>query len=735
MTPAQLTKLARKAIADCEAALPALDEGDELAPLVALVNELIEENRALASDREAAFGYIREKINQLLVIIGTIPLKAEELDNKSLISLDPIGVVAQSFSQILTHVRQTNDKLGLAMEEIKAIFEAVGGGIVVLDRGMHIVSYNRGFMKMFSDPGNEINGRSCLEVVGAESDTCPAFAEMMRTATTAVVPDLPLRGHHYSVVASPVRDHDGNIVRAVLLYLDITDLIRARAALAEEKERLLITLESIAEGVIATGTDGCVTLMNRVAERLTGWEMKQAIGKPICEVLSLLGDKELNSCTDLLRDALRGDGGAERFHKTMILTQNGEERLVSLSAAPIVGQEEDVAGAILVFRDITNEKKLEEEMFKSARIDSLGLLAGGIAHDFNNLLTTILGNIGLTTLSLKEKPDLQQQLAQAEKACLKARDITQQLMTFAKGGAPIKKIVSIADLVREDVEFALRGSNITSEIRIDDGLWLAEVDRSQISQVLNNLIINAKQAMPQGGKITVRARNFHLPERNPVPLEPGDYIQISVIDEGMGIPPAHLNRIFDPYFTTKQTGSGLGLASSYAITKKHGGHLGVYSKLGEGSTFTLYLPAVIEAKPADTDEGALQEGSLKAKVLVMDDDESIRKLVAQLLARLNLPFETASDGEEALALYKAAKKNGTPFDVVIMDLTVPGGMGGAEAMSALLEFDPEVKAIVSSGYSIDSAMAEHQKHGFKAVMPKPFELRTLVNTIKEVLAA
>jgi len=735
MTPEQLITLARKALADSEAALPDTGTAGELAPVAALVNELIEENRALARDREAAFGYIREKINQLLVIIGTIPLKTEELDNESLIGLDPIGIVAESFSQILTHVRQTNDKLGLAMEEIKAIFEAVGGGIVVLDRGMHIVSCNRRFQQMFPNPEKEIKGRSCLEVVGSESDTCPAYEEMMRTGTTAVVPDLPLQGRHYSIVASPVRDHDGNIVRAVLLYLDITDLIGARAALAEEKERLLITLASIAEGVIATSIDGCVTLMNRVAESLTGWELKHAVGKPICEVLSLLGDKELNSCTDLLRNALQNENRVERLDNTMLVTHDGEERLISLSAAPIVGQDEAVAGAILVFRDITNEKKLEEEIFKSARIDSLGLMAGGIAHDFNNLLTTVLGNINLTSLSLQNQPDLQQHLAQAEKACLKARDITHQLMTFAKGGAPIKKIVSIADLVQEDVEFSMRGSDITSEIRIDDDLWLAEVDKGQISQVLNNLIINAKQAMPQGGKITVRAKNFHLPERNPVPLEPGDYIQIAVSDEGMGIPPAHLNRIFDPYFTTKQTGSGLGLASSYAITKKHGGHLGVYSRLGEGATFTLYLPAVVNAKPADTDEAALQEGSLNAKVLIMDDDESIRNLVGQLLSRLNLPFATASDGSEAIELYKAAKNNGAPFDVVIMDLTVPGGMGGAEAMTALLEFDPAVKAIVSSGYSTDSAMAEHQKHGFKAVMPKPFELRTLVNTIKEVLVA
>ncbi|MCJ7773707.1 MAG: ATP-binding protein, partial [Desulfobacterales bacterium] len=379
---------------------------------------------------------------------------------------------------------------------------------------------------------------------------------------------------------------------------------------------------------------------------------------------------------------------------------------------------------------ITDRKKMEEELLRSDKLESVGVLAGGIAHDFNNILTVIMGNISFAKDQVKSEDEIFELLTEAEAASTRAQTLTKQLLTFAKGGAPVKKIAQLKDVIKESALFVLRGSKSSYEFSITEDLWSVNVDVGQISQVINNMVINANQAMPEGGIIQVAAENFIIEDSHGLPVKPGRYIKISITDQGVGIAEKHLSNIFDPYFTTKQKGSGLGLATTYSIIKKHNGHIIVESQLGVGTTFHIYLPA--SDKPvSEKEEITIIKGY--GKILVMDDEAPLRKMVGRMLKNLGYESEVAKDGDEAIRMYKAAQESEKPYDAVILDLTIPGGMGGKEAVKRLLEIDPEIKAIVSSGYSDDPVLANFQEYGFKGMMPKPFESQSLGKVLHEVL--
>ena len=377
--------------------------------------------------------------------------------------------------------------------------------------------------------------------------------------------------------------------------------------------------------------------------------------------------------------------------------------------------------------DITERKRMEEELLRTQKLESVGLLAGGIAHDFNNILTVIMGNISFAKDQVKSEDEIFELLTEAEDASTRAQTLTKQLLTFAKGGAPLKEIASIKNILKESCSFVLRGSKSSCEFSLIEDLWPAEVDVGQMSQVINNIVTNANHAMPEGGIIQVSAENLIIDEKHGLPGEPGRYVRISITDQGVGIAQKHLLNIFDPYFTTKQEGSGFGLATAYSIIKKHDGHITVESQLGIGTTFHIYLPASDKAIP-EKEKVKVIKG--QGRILVMDDEAALRKVVGRMLAMLGYEAEFAQDGAEAIRMVKEAEK---PYDAVILDLTVPGGMGGKEAINKLLEIDPEVKAIVSSGYSDDPVLANFQEYGFKGIMPKPFQSQLLSKVIHEVL--
>ncbi len=513
---------------------------------------------------------------------------------------------------------------------------------------------------------------------------------------------------------------------------DITPQRIATNALQAEKKRLVVTLRSIGDAVIATDCEGRITLMNPIAETLTGWQEAEAVGRPLMEVFQIVNERTREPCANPVEKVLQTGQIVGLANHTLLIARDGREYFIADSGAPILDAERAIVGVILVFRDITERQAIQRELSKMEKLQSLGVLAGGIAHDFNNFLTGIIGNLSLAKLDLQTGKPVDSALDEMEKAALRAKDLTQQLLTFSKGGDPVRHTADIADIVHEAAQFALRGSNVRCDVALEADLHLSEVDGGQIAQVLYNLIINADQAMPEGGTITLRGDNVALPSDNAYALPPGDYIRLAVQDQGLGIRTDHLKKVFDPYFTTKQKGSGLGLAVAYSVISKHDGQLTVDSQLGEGTTFTILLPASDRPLQRVADQGhAVTSGS--GYVLVMDDEDFIRDLAERMLTKMGYRVAVAADGQAALNLYRQARVDGEPFDVVILDLTVPGAMGGKEAFEHLKKMDPEVRAIVSSGYANDPIMSNHLDYGFCGAVQKPYQMKDLSLALKRVM--
>jgi signal transduction histidine kinase/CheY-like chemotaxis protein len=430
-----------------------------------------------------------------------------------------------------------------------------------------------------------------------------------------------------------------------------------------------------------------------------------------------------------------GDTVMELPSRTKLLSLKGTSRLVDGCCSPIHSEASAVIGTVLVFRDVTEHERLEQELVRATRLESVGILAGGIAHDFNNILTVVLGNVALAALDLEPASDAGRSLQEAEKATLRARDLTQQLLTFAKGGEPVRAAVQLEGVVREITTFTLRGSKVKPEFVVSENLWPADADKGQIGRVVQNLVINAVQAMPEGGTITLTLTNEQVDGFSQQALPPGDYVRIAIQDTGVGIKPENLSRIFDPYFTTKQTGSGLGLAAVYSIVSKHHGTIDVDSHVGSGTTFRIWLPASHAMVLSDDPLAATARGvSMRGRVLFMDDEEPIRNMAAFMLRRFGFDVVCVADGSEVVKEYAQALVSGTPYVLVILDLTVPGGIGGRQAVDQLRRIDPNVKAIVSSGYSSDPVLANFRTHGFCGVAVKPYELGNLARVLREVMA-
>ena len=388
--------------------------------------------------------------------------------------------------------------------------------------------------------------------------------------------------------------------------------------------------------------------------------------------------------------------------------------------------------AHVIAHDITDRKKMEGELNKAQKLESLGVLAGGIGHDFNNLLSGIMGNISLAKLEAERGEDIMESLDEALRVASKASALTQQLLVFSKGGAPVKKAASITEVLHDSTAFTLRGSKIKCDFDIAKDLWPVKVDLGQFSQVIHNLVLNALQAMSGGGGMRLEATNVHLERITELPLIPGRYVVIKIQDQGEGIPEEYLPKIFDLYFTTKSKGNGLGLSMSYTTINRHDGHITVDSNVGEGTTFTIYLPATEEV-PEEIPKMETRVIAGEGRVLVMDDEEILRKVAEKMLLELGYEVECVQDGTEALEYYQKAKRSGQCFDAVIMDLTIPGAMGGKKTIKKLLKIDPGAVAIVSSGYSNDPIMSDYEKYGFRGVVTKPYQIEELSWVMRDVM--
>ena len=486
-------------------------------------------------------------------------------------------------------------------------------------------------------------------------------------------------------------------------------------------------LDTIPSPIFYKGIDGRYQGVNQAFLQFYGKTMEQVLGKTVYEVFC----KEIADKYFQLNQHHWQHPGPQ-IYEYYTYDAQGQRREVVAHNATFMDKNGVLAGLAGIMIDVTDQKRAEEDRLRFSKLESLSTLAGGIAHDFNNILTVILGNIGLVMLDSKIEPPLQDRLAQAEQACLQAQGLSRQLLTFAKGGAPIKKIVSIGNLLKESATLTLSGSRSRYEVSIPDDLWSVEADTAQINQVIGNLLINADQAMPEGGIIKITAENVSVEAQSNLPLANGKYVKFAIADQGVGISPKYLNKIFDPYFSTKQKGSGLGLATAYSIIKNHSGHIQVESQLGVGATFHIYLPATEEGVPAAEPEPpkpAMGHG----KVLVMDDEEMVREFLGRMLSRLGYEADFASDGSQAIEKFVQAHEADQAFDAVILDLTIPGGMGGKEAMQGLLKIDPQVKAIVSSGYSDDPIMSDFQKYRVSDVIAKPYRVAELSKILQRVI--
>ena len=516
------------------------------------------------------------------------------------------------------------------------------------------------------------------------------------------------------------------------LQEEIAKRSHTEECLAGEKEMLSVTLQSIGDGVISTDIEGNVVLMNKVAEELTGWAHQEGAGRPLPEIFKTTGAANSRKGSDPLRNVSAPGLHGVVTDGALLKSRDGAEYVVSSSYAPISARDGNVIGGVLAFRDNTERRKIEEKLLNAQKLESIGVLAGGIAHDFNNLLSAILGNISLARA--KRDDSSFDRLEEIEEACNRAIGLTQQLLTFSKGGSPVRKTTSIVELIKESAIFVTRGSNVRCEFHFAGDLWPVYADEGQLSQVINHLVINAKQAMADGGIIGISAENVLAGASSEGAVSAGNRVKVSVRDGGPGIPPEDISKIFDPYFTTKVHGSGLGLATIYSIVKRHGGKIDVETKVGLGTTFHVYLP-VSDKPPEDSVPSAANSSNGKGNILVMDDEISIRDVAGEMLAYLGYEVTCAKDGAEAVEFYKRSVTRGKPFDVVIMDLTVPGGMGGKEAMEILMQVDSGIVAIVSSGYSNDPVMAEPGKFGFSGVVTKPYTLNSLSSTVHGVLNA
>ncbi|MBN1409939.1 MAG: PAS domain S-box protein [Spirochaetales bacterium] len=690
----------------------------------------------------------------LILTLKTAQIKAEE----ALISTNEY--LANELKQKLTELQVTNEKLNkdimdrkqteLALRESEKLYRTLiqtsPDSIIITNFEYEILIVNEAALKQFKyQDESDLKGRSLLDLFYAESREL--FLEYSRgVLKESGIKNLEVtfltggKGHFLAEIsASQLFNESGSTKAVITIIHDLTRRKQIEDALAKERELFEITLRSINDSVITTDTKGRIILINQVAEDLTGYSQQEVYNQKLDEFFTILNRTSHAPVQNLVESIVQDNQLIFDFTQSKILIdKDGNEKIISGSGAPIKNQNGNIIGSVIVFRDITETQRMEEELFKVKKIESLGILAGGIAHDFNNILTGIITNLSLAKLHVKESDkDLNDFLNNSEQAALRASHLTNQLLTFSKGGAPIKEAASIKKMIKDAVTFCLSGSNTDYILKLPSKLWSVEVDPGQIDQVLNNIILNAKQAMPQGGILTIKAENCKIPSKSRdkylSQLKSGKYVKVTLHDIGPGIPKHVIDKIFDPYFTTKKSGTGLGLSIAYSIIKKHAGVIYAESEPGQGSSFIFYLPAS-SAKVMDEEQPRQKLPSIKGKILVMDDDRDVRIVVQKLLVKYGYEVECTLEGETTIQEYGKAFKENSPYNLIIIDLTIPGGIGGKETAHKIWEINPDAKIIVFSGYSNDPVMANYREYGFSGVIAKPFTVPDFLETIRKALA-
>jgi two-component system cell cycle sensor histidine kinase/response regulator CckA len=623
--------------------------------------------------------------------------------------LADLGLKNLSLTQGIAGRKKTEEALHSSEMMLHKVFESIPDLMLVINKKFHILKSNWHGGYDYIDKTVRDKSPHCYETFypGRPSPckSCPA-KEVFATGKPVTVEKFsPKTKRKLEIRAFPIFDETGKVSMVAEHVRDVTEQRKAQQSLIDSEKKFRSLFEAMQEGfalyeVVYDETGKPVDYrfldVNPAFESSAGYHRSLVTGKTIRELMPEIEQSWID-----------------------------EFQVITYSPQP--GQ------LAAIFVDLTERRRLQEELVKGQKLESLGILAGGIAHDFNNILAGILGNLSVARMVLPDDHRAQEHICRCEKAVQQATGLTQQLLTFSRGGSPVKKVVNLRQIIEESALFALHGSNVTSTLQIAGDLWLVEADEGQITQVINNLLINADQAMPGGGVVRIEAGNRQL-EKDEIPsLESGRYVHIKVIDHGKGIPPKHLDKIFDPYFTTKETGTGLGLTSLYSIVRKHDGQVLVSSQMGKGTAFEIYLPACPECVESGKSELQSSVSVGNGYIFVMDDEMMIREVAEEMIAMLGYRVETFSSGEQVVERYKAALESATPPDAVIMDLTIPGQMGGLEAASLISAMDPNAVLIVSSGYSNDPVMANYRAYGFSDILLKPFSVDSLGSSLKKLL--
>lgn len=636
----------------------------------------------------------------------------------------------QSSGRDVTELKEAEEKLKESEEKFAKIFHKAPLLITLseIETGK-LLEVNNKFTEISGFSREEAHGRTVLELDWLSPEQRERLQRVLREQGRVQGMELFLRRKDGREV---VCLYNGEVItvkgQRILLSIaqDITERKRVEEAFRESAEKYSFLVEATSTGYVIIDRDGRVMDANKNYARMTGHDrVEDIIGRLVTEWTAKY---------DLGRNAeeVRKCGERGFVRNLEIDYVDGMEKITPVEINANVLREFGSLRIFAICRDITERRLLEEERLKIQKLESIGTLAGGIAHDFNNLLQGIFGYISMAKGFLDQKERSLSMLEQAENALHQSVSLTTQLLTFSKGGKPAKKLISLLPVIENAAKFALSGSRSGCRLDVGPGLWQVDADEGQLAQVIQNIVLNADHAMPEGGPIVINVRNVLKPDSKHPQLTKGNYVEISVKDSGIGIPERYLQKIFDPYFTTKEKGSGLGLATSYSIIRNHDGLIDVSSEMGKGTTFFIYLPAIRgkrELKGSTVATSSVRKG----RILVMDDDDMVRSLAEELIKALGHEVESAKDGMDAIEKFILARDSGKPFDIVILDLTVKSGMGGEQTIRELRKIYPRVNAIVSSGYANSRAMADYHSYGFKARLTKPYNLEGLRDTLNMLL--
>jgi PAS domain S-box-containing protein len=631
--------------------------------------------------------------------------------------------------------KQTRDLLKHAEESYKDLYERVPIGLYRTEPGGRILMANPKFIGMLGyDTFNEISRVIAAELFVGGTEEREELLELLEEKGELHSHEFKLRKRDGTeiTVRGSVKVMRG-IMGETLYYEGALEDISERIKVDEILKMMHRAMEASLDGILITDPrveDNPIIYCNPAFLRITGYDKDEVMFRN-CGFLQ--GNDKDQDGVYQIRKAVKTGTGCHVVLRNY--TKDGAMFWNELSLAPVLNMEGEVINFVGIIKDVSERVKMDEEIIKRQKLDSLSVLAGGIAHDLNNLLTTILGNVSMARKLVKTDDKSYNLLFNSEKACERVSALTRQLLTFAKGGEPVKDLVSISNIIYGALLLAPMGTDVNYQLDLPQNLWNAELDEGQITQVLSNVLINAIQAMPVGGTIHISAENVEHTAQAVLPgrLRGGEYVRVVIRDEGVGIPNHLANKIFDPYFTTKKEGHGLGLAAAHSIIRNHGGDIGVESKVGEGTTFTIYLPAKPSVIQPTVQLTNVSLAGKRGHILILEDEAAISLILKEMLEQLGCTVETAYDGQEAIDLYRDAMDSSKPFDVVMMDLRIEGGMGGKEALARIKELDTKVKAIASSGYFEESFASNYTEYGFKAILAKPYTIEELIQILNRLL--